>query len=157
MEYRPIRKLYHTFLLAVSEIITFKMCDLENFGNGHELPHLQWSQLTANINLCKSRSWAFFASSHSFQDIHISNFVTLKCRSKYNIGVGAIQCIIADFLSDGNSNVCSISHCYEIFTNLIKCQNFERENEVQGQGEKNWTCAIRLEMVDSIRVTFSEF
>ena len=41
--------------------------------------------------------------------------------------------LTTDFLSDGSSNVCSIS-IYETFTNQIKCQNFELENKCQGQG-----------------------
>ena len=32
----------------------------------------------ANINRYKTQTWAFFASSHRFRDIHISKFVILK-------------------------------------------------------------------------------
>ena len=40
----------------------------------------------------------------------------------------------------------------EIFTKLIKCQKHDLEN--QGQGGEKWTCAIRLDMFDSIWTIF---
>ena len=42
---------------------------------------------------------------------------------------------MADFLSDCNSNVCSLA-VYEIFANLMKCQNIDRENGQGQSGEK---------------------
>ena len=71
--------------------------------------------LMATINLYKRHTWAFFASFHRFQDIHISKFVTWKMEGKvmmYNISSGAIQWQIHDFLSNGNSNVCIFSSMY---------------------------------------------
>ena len=50
----------------------------------------------------------------------------------YNNCSGAIRWQIHDFLSDGNSNICSISTVCVIFANLAKCQNFDLENEGQG-------------------------
>ena len=71
----------------------------------------------ANINLYKSRTWAFLASVHRLPDIKyymISiNFVTLKIYIKvtlHNIRNGAIRWQISDFLSDSNNNIFSTSH-----------------------------------------------
>ena len=47
----------------------------------------------------------------------------------------------------------SLTVC-DIFATQEKCQNFDLENECQVQGEKNGTCAIRLEIVESILVIF---
>ena len=47
---------------------------------------------------------------------------------------------LPDFLSDSNSNVCSLT-IYEIFANQIKCQQFALEMKVNVK-EKNGTCAI---------------
>ena len=54
------------------------MHDLEIEGKGHGKHQSQWSHSMANINLYTSQTCAFFASSHRFQDSHISDFVTLK-------------------------------------------------------------------------------
>ena len=54
------------------------MFDLDNEGKVDGAQHSQRSYLIANINLYKSSTWEFFASSHRVRDIHISKFVTLK-------------------------------------------------------------------------------
>ena len=54
------------------------MFDLEIEGQGHGGERLQWSRSMGHINLYKSHTCAFFASSHRFRDIHISKFVILK-------------------------------------------------------------------------------
>ena len=46
---------------------------------------------------------------------------------------------------------------HEIFTNQIKCQMFDSENNGQGQGGKYGTCAIPLEMFNSILVIIFVF
>ena len=60
----------------------FLICDLEILGQGHTVQYSQWYHLMANINLLKDYNWAFFASSHHIQDIHISKLVTLKMKVK---------------------------------------------------------------------------
>ena len=42
----------------------------------------------------------------------------------YNIRNGAIRWQITDFLSDGNSNVCCISHHFQNIRKITKCQKF---------------------------------
>ena len=54
------------------------MFNLETEGQGHGVQHLQWSQSMINVNLYKSHNLEFFADSHSFRDIHILEFVSLK-------------------------------------------------------------------------------
>ena len=54
--------------------------DLEYCRQGHKVQHSKWSHSIRNINIYKSRSWAFFSSSHRFPDIHI--WWPRKCRSK---------------------------------------------------------------------------
>ena len=44
---------------------------------------------------------------------------------------------IHDFLSDGSSNIYSISHHLRDIRKSNKCQKFDYENEALGQGEKN--------------------
>ena len=69
--------------------------------------------LMANIKVCRCCNCAFFASSNRFPHIDISNFVTLKLLENftmYTIRNCTIQFQIRDSLSDGYSNVCSISH-----------------------------------------------
>ena len=50
------------FMLAftVSEILWFEMFDLENFGQGYVVQHLQWSHSMENINIYKCHTRAFF-------------------------------------------------------------------------------------------------
>ena len=67
--------------LAVSEILMFQICDLEKIDQGHKVQHLQWFHSIVNIDLFKSHTWAFFASTHPFRDIHISTFLPWKCTS----------------------------------------------------------------------------
>ena len=47
---------------------------LLNEGQGHGAQHSKWIRWQLYTN----HTWASFASSHSFRDIHISNFVILK-------------------------------------------------------------------------------
>ena len=54
----------------------------------------------------------------------------------YNIRSGTNRWQIPDILSDGNSNVCSISNHLQDIHKWRKCQNFDLENEGQGQGEE---------------------
>ena len=61
----------------------------------------------ADIDIGKGHTWAFLASSHLFQDIHISNFMTLQIQIKvmmYIVCSGVIRWQLPGFLSDGNSN-----------------------------------------------------
>ena len=67
-----------TSALIVSHILNFKMFDVKNVGQIHGVKYSKWSHSEANIDLYKSHIGEFFASSHHFQDIRISNFVTLK-------------------------------------------------------------------------------
>ena len=79
---------------------------------------------------------SIFASSRRCRDIHISKLATLKLYVKvkmYNIRSDEIRRQITDFLYIGNSNVSSSLAIYEIFANLIKCQNLYSENESQCQ------------------------
>ena len=94
-----------------------KSGDLENIGQGHDVQHSQWRHSMANINLYESCTWAFFASSHCFPNnkyyLISRNLVILKWLVKvmmYSVCNGAIEWLIPDFLSDGNSNVCSTFH-----------------------------------------------
>ena len=69
----------------------------------------------ANLNLYKSYTKAFFASSRRLPDIHISNLVTLN--TMYNVLSAAIRCQIHDFRSDDNSNT-----MYNVLSAAIRCQ-----------------------------------
>ena len=63
----------HIFMLALTvfEILRFEMFVDENVGQGHRVQHLQWFNLMTNINLCKSNSMHFYASSHRLGDIKV--------------------------------------------------------------------------------------
>ena len=70
-EYQPLYKLYDDFFaiaLTVSEILMFKICDLENLDQGHEGEKLDLRRSNANIIL------HFCVSSYRFRDINILNF-----------------------------------------------------------------------------------
>ena len=67
-----------TTSITIWKILKFQICDFENFEQGHEVEHLQWTYSIANIHFYKSHNWAFFADSRRFRDTHISNFVTMK-------------------------------------------------------------------------------
>ena len=70
---------------------------------------------------------------------------------------GAIRWLIPNFLSDSNSNVCSISQNFRDFrknTKMPKVSTLKMEVKFK---EKNRTCAIRLEMIDFIQVIFHKF
>ena len=59
----------------------------DNEGQDHGVQQSQWFHSSADVNLYK-RARAFFAGFHRFQNIHISNFATLKFQVKvmmYNI------------------------------------------------------------------------
>ena len=97
-----------------------------------------------NINLYKSRTYAFFASFHRFPDTHISKFVTFKMyvNLMYHIRSDAIRCQIHDFLSESNGNVC-------IFP-ADTCQKKPLEKfDLENLGQGHWlsTC---LEVIRSI-------
>ena len=49
----------------LSELLLEKF-DPENSGRSHRLQHSQWSHFMANVNLYKSHTLAFYASSHRF-------------------------------------------------------------------------------------------
>ena len=74
----------------------------------------------------------------------------------YNVRSGTLRWEIIDFSSDGNSTACSISHRLQHICKsnqipkVIKCHKFDLDNEGQGQGEENETCAIRVERFESI-------
>ena len=57
-------------------MLSNKMFDLDNEGQGHGVQYSPWRHSTANINLCKSHIGTFFASYQRFRDIHISKFMT---------------------------------------------------------------------------------
>ena len=59
-----------------------KMFDLENEGQSHGVQHSQWSHSMVNINLYRSHTFAFFASS-SF-----SRYSRLKMCDLENLGQG---------------------------------------------------------------------
>ena len=88
-----IKVIRSTFALAltVCKILLIKTFGLEYISQGHDVQNLQWRHSMANVNLYKTRTWAFFASFHRFPDIIIillynillyimisRNFVTLK-------------------------------------------------------------------------------
>ena len=52
----------------------------------------------------------------------------------YNVRGGVIRWQIHDFLSDDNSNICSISHRLRDIRKQEKCQNFDLENEGRCKG-----------------------
>ena len=56
----------------------------------------------------------------------------------YNIRGSAIRWQIHDFLSDGNSNVCSISRLLRDIGKINKMQKFALGNEGQVQGREKW-------------------
>ena len=136
---------------TVSGILAFQICYLINLGQGQGVQHLQWSYSITKINLYKWHTWAVFAV------WPFSRYSHFKMRDLENVGQFhdaqhsqwyhsmAITC----FLSDGNSNICIISHICEIFAKLIKWQQFDvgMEDKVK---EKNETYTIRLEMFDSL-------
>ena len=66
----------------------------------------------------------------------------------YNIGSGTIRWQIHDFLSDCNSNVYSISHHSQDIRKTNKMENLTLKMKVKE--EKNGTCAIQLEISDSM-------
>ena len=51
----------------------------------------------------------------------------------YNIRSGVMRWQMPDFLSDGNSNVCSISHRLPNIRKSRKLQDIDLENDGQGQ------------------------
>ena len=55
-------------------------CDREHLGQGHGVQHSQLSHAMANINLYKSRSWAFSTNYHRFPHLKIRDLE--KCRSR---------------------------------------------------------------------------
>ena len=67
----------------------------------------------------------------------------------YSICIGAFRWQIHDFLSDGNSNVCSISRrLLDLHKTRKKCKETDLENEGQGQGVEetghaifDWKCS----------------
>ena len=61
-----------------SEILRFEMLDIENLGQNIGSQHSQCPHSMENVNVYKSRYWAFIISSLRFPDVTISNFVTLK-------------------------------------------------------------------------------
>ena len=72
----------------------------------------------------------------------------------YNIRSGAIRWQLPDFLSDGNSNVYSVSHRLRDMRKQEKCQNVDLENEgqVQGSEERDLCHSTR-----NIRIHLGEF
>ena len=71
-----------------------------------------------------------FASSHCFRDIHISKFPTLKMYVKavmYKICSDATRWKMPDFQSDGNSNVCSVTHRLRDIRNSNKVEKVDLE------------------------------
>ena len=101
-----------------------------------------------NINIYKSHIQAFFTSYHHFPNIGISNFVTLKMYikvTKYNIRNGTNWWQIHDFLFDGNSNICYISHHLQ-YLQIKRIQKYDLEKDGHRViEEKNGTCAIKME------------
>ena len=68
----------------------------------------------------------------------------------YNFLSSAIRWQIFYFLFGGNSNVCRISHRLLDICKSRNMPQIDLENEDQGKGVENGTCAIRLEMFESI-------
>ena len=111
---------------TVSVMCTFQICNFHNLIHDHRVQDSQWSHSMANIKLYKSPTWAFFASSHRFRNIHISKFVTSKCRSRSWCSTFAVaQCddvMINTYLPIWcNSNACSISHHSRDKMKCLKC------------------------------------
>ena len=126
MGHAPFAKGISTYIIVITSTCasSFRLRDIHilNFnidylGQGHVVDKRDLHHSMANINLYKSCTWAFFASSHRFPDdiyyMISRNCVTLKIFvnvTMYNIRTGAIRWRIPDFIYDGYSNVCSISH-----------------------------------------------
>ena len=67
----------------------------------------------------------------------------------YNIRSGAIRCPTSYLMATVMFALSLV--VYEINANQDKCQKLNIQNEGRGQGvQKNRTCAIRLEMSDSL-------
>ena len=74
-----------------------------------------------------------------------------------NIRIGSMRGQMPEFLSDGNNNFALSLSIYEMFANLIKCQNFNFENEGNGRGSRkwdsrHWTGNDRFHIGDFIRI-----
>ena len=92
-----------------------KCCDLENIGQGHDVQHSQWRHSMTNINLYKSRIEHFALAITVFPDILLYNSTNCYLENQvkvmmHNIRNDVIRWQIYECLSDGNSNVYSISH-----------------------------------------------
>ena len=68
--------------LAVSEILTFTICNLQKVGCGHRVQFSQWCLSMSNINIYKSRLTQFCASCYRFTYINVSNVWPSKSRSR---------------------------------------------------------------------------
>ena len=101
-----------------SKCIALKYLTLKNEGQCYGVQHsnglIRWQISTSISHIC-----AFFASSHRFRHIHISESANLKILVKvtiYNLRSGTNRWQISDLLSVHNSNVYSLA-IYEIFAN----------------------------------------
>ena len=129
-----------------------------------------------NSNLYQSHTWAIFASTHRFLDIHISKFVTLK-RSCRDLWRGPVIQLPGGMLRSWRRTYavapfdCKYQTSYlmaivmfalsatifEIFTNQEKGQNCYLENEGQGQGVeildlRRSTRNVRIHIGDFFRI-----
>ena len=136
----------------------------------------------ANINRYKSRTWAFFASSHHklyavyiyiyiYMYIYIYIYIYIyvcisrnwkilsilsssRCTTFSKLLLDGKECQIPDFLSDGNSSICSVSHhLRDIRTKMLKyrkCWPWKRKSGSTrintGLAPFDWKCSnpIRL-------------
>ena len=67
--------MFHIFVQAftISKILTFSISNLEKFAQGHVLQYSQWHHSMANISRLKVIALVFYASSHHFWDIIMSD------------------------------------------------------------------------------------
>ena len=102
----------------------------------------------ANMNLCKITCEHF---SQALTDFEIS---TIQIRDRQNVGQGhdeivrsgALRRQITDFLTDSNSNVCSVSYRFRGIDKLRKIPNFDLEDEChcRGIGKREFSQSTRI-------------
>ena len=147
--------------LTVCEILTFEMFNRWKFRS--KLRSKIFAMVTfddEHRSLQKVYIWVFLQLS-LFPDISISNFMNLKMQvmvkvTMYNIRNGAFRWQVHDFLFDSIGNVCSKATFTKYSQIKYNCKRLTLKIKSWVK-EKNETCAIRLEIIDSIEVNFSEF
>ena len=138
--------------LLLVKIVTWKVWPWKCRSRSLGVQHSQWSHLMVNINLYKSHTWVYFMLALTlFEIFTFQNLWPWKCKLMSWCTIFAVapfdgKCPTS-YLMAIVMLALSLSVC-KMLANLIKFQNFDLENE--GQGGKDRTYAIQLEIFDSI-------